>query len=98
PEPPRCRRVEGLLAWLDGVLGGRESRLVMLQAPRAALDAIVALLPAAVSPAITPIEGQPVRMAVQALCSGSIDWQDLQAMRSAGAEPLLVLPVETMLS
>ena len=98
PENPRSRLIERLLARLDGVLGGRESRLVMLQAPRAALDAVVALLPAAVSPAITPIEGQPGRMAVQALCSGRIDWQDLEAMRSAGAESLLVLPVEKMLS
>lgn len=98
PENPRSRLIERLLARLDGVLGGRESRLVMLQAPRAALDAIVALLPATVSPAITPIEGQPGRMAVQALCSGRIDWQDLEAMRSAGAESLLVLPVEKMLS
>lgn len=87
-----------LLRRLDGVLQVRESRLVMLQAPRAALGDIAGLLPGCASPMVTPIEGQPDRIAVQAVCNGRVDWQELEAMRRAGAQSMLVLPVEMMLA
>ncbi len=87
-----------LLRRLDSVLNVRESRLVMLQAPRTALDVIAGLLPGRPRPTITPIEGQPDRIALQAVCSGRVDWQELEAMRRAGAQSMLVLPVEKMLA
>lgn len=87
-----------LLRRLDSVLNVRESRLVMLQAPRTALDVIADLLPGHPQPTITPIEGQPDRIALQAVCSGRVDWQELEAMRQAGAQSMLVLPVEKMLA
>lgn len=89
---------ELLLTRLDGVLNVRESRLVMLQAPRAALADIAMLLPGCVNPMVTPIEGQPDRIALQAVCNGRVDWQELEAMRRVGAQSMLVLPVEKMLA
>ncbi|HEX7338894.1 MAG TPA: ATP phosphoribosyltransferase [Rhodanobacteraceae bacterium] len=87
-----------LLRRLDGVLNVRESRLVMLQAPRAALGDITSLLPGCINPLVTSIEGQPDRIALQAVCSGRVDWQELEAMRQVGAQSMLVLPVEKMLA
>ncbi|HET8898967.1 MAG TPA: ATP phosphoribosyltransferase [Rhodanobacteraceae bacterium] len=87
-----------LLRRLDSVLDVRESRLVMLQAPRTALAAISDLLPGRPAPTITPIEGSPDRIALQAVCNGQIDWSELEAMRRAGACAMLVLPVEKMLA
>jgi ATP phosphoribosyltransferase len=87
-----------LLRRLDSVLNVRESRLVMLQAPRTALDVIAGLLPGRPQPTVTPIEGQPDRIALQAVCSGRVDWQELEAMHRAGAQAMLVLPVEKMLA
>ncbi|HEX7341689.1 MAG TPA: ATP phosphoribosyltransferase [Rhodanobacteraceae bacterium] len=87
-----------LLQRLDGVLNVRESRLVMLQAPRAALGDITVLLPGCANPLVTSIEGQPDRIALQAVCNGRVDWQELEAMRRAGAQSMLVLPVEKMLA
>lgn len=83
---------------LDAVLGLRETRLVLLQAPRSALADIAELLPGRPAPLVSPIEGQPGRVALQALCSGSVGWNELEAMRQAGASALLVLPVEKMLA
>lgn len=87
-----------LLQRLDSVLNVRESRLVMLQAPRTALEVIAGLLPGRPHPTVTSIEGQPDRIALQAVCSGRVDWQELEAMRQAGAQAMLVLPVEKMLA
>lgn len=87
-----------LLRRMDSVLNVRESRLVMLQAPRTALDLIASLLPGRPHPTITSIEGRPDHIALQAVCNGRVDWQELEAMRQAGAQSMLVLPVEKMLA
>lgn len=98
PADERGDLLQLLLRRLDGVLNVRESRLVMLQAPRTALDVIAGLLPGCARPTVTSIEGQPERIAVQAVCNGRVDWQELEAMRQAGAQSMLVLPVEKMLA
>ena len=83
---------------LDGVLQVRESKLVLLHAPRAAVEGIARLLPSGQRPTITPIEGSPDDVALQALCHGAVTWQHLEDMKRAGASSLLVLPVEKMLA
>lgn len=98
PRGERGELLELLLRRLDGVLNLRESRLVMLQAPRSALGVIAGLLPGNPQPTVTSIEGSPDRISVQAICNGSIGWQELEAMRGAGAQSLLVVPLEKMLA
>lgn len=98
PTDERGDLLQLLLRRLDSVLHVRESRLVMLQAPRTALDVIAGLLPGCARPMVTPIEGQPGHIAIQAVCNGRVDWKELEAMRQAGAQSMLVLPVEKMLA
>ncbi|MDA3914914.1 ATP phosphoribosyltransferase [Oleiagrimonas sp.] len=98
PLDERGDLMELLLRRLDGVLNVRESRLLLLQAPRAALDTIVDLLPGQPIPTITTIEGQPEAISLQCVCSGNVSWQELEAMKRAGAQGMLVLPVEKMLA
>ncbi len=98
PGGERGELLQLLLRRLEGVLNVRVSRLVMLQAPRTARDVIAALLPGCARPTITPIEGEPDRVAMQAVCNGKVDWQALEAMRRAGAQAMLVLPLEKMLA
>ncbi len=98
PMDERGDLVELLLQRLDGVLHVRESRLVMLQAPRAALDAIARILPGCPRPTVTSIDGCPDRIALQAMCHGEVGWAELEAMRHAGAQSMMVLPIEKMLA
>jgi len=90
--------IDRLLRRLDGVLHVRESKYVMLHAPRSALDRIVALLPGAESPTIIPLEGDSDTVAVHAVCRESVFWETLENLKDAGASSLLVLPVEKMLA
>ncbi len=90
--------VSRILQRLDGVLQVRESKYVMLHAPRSALDQIVALLPGAETPTIIPLEGDGDKVAVHAVCRESVFWETLESLKSAGASSLLVLPVEKMLA
>ncbi len=92
------RWISRILQRLDGVLQVRESKYVMLHAPRSALEQIVALLPGAESPTIIPLEGDGDKVAVHAVCRENVFWETLENLKVAGASSLLVLPVEKMLA
>jgi ATP phosphoribosyltransferase len=87
-----------LLRRLDGVLQVRDSKLILLQVERTALQAVIRLLPANEPPSVMALDGDGSRVALQALCQGEITWQALEDMKRAGACGLLVLPVERMLA
>ena len=90
--------VSRILQRLDGVLQVRESKYVMLHAPRSALDKIVRLLPGSESPTIISLGGEDNKVAVHAVCRETVFWETLEKLKSAGATSLLVLPVEKMLA
>lgn len=92
-------------AWLDrirlrinGVQQVKESKYIMLHAPRSALAAIRELLPGSESPTIIPLEGNPDRVAIHAVCRENVFWETLEALKKIGASAILVLPVEKMLA
>ncbi|HEY1892472.1 MAG TPA: ATP phosphoribosyltransferase [Steroidobacteraceae bacterium] len=96
--PEKDEWVERLLMRIDGVQQVRESKYIMLHAPRAALAEIRKLLPGSESPTIIPLEGFPDRVAVHAVCRENVFWETLESLKKAGASALLVLPVEKMLA
>jgi ATP phosphoribosyltransferase len=90
--------VNRILKRLDGVLQVRESKYIMLHAPRSALAEIAALLPGAEVPTVIPLDGHGDRVAVHAVCRENVFWETLENLKKAGASSLLVLPVEKMLA
>jgi ATP phosphoribosyltransferase len=89
--------VERLLMRIDGVQQVKESKYIMLHAPRAALAEIRRLLPGSESPTIIPLEGSD-KVAIHAVCRENVFWETLESLKKAGASSLLVLPVEKMLA
>lgn len=87
-----------LLNRLDGVQQVKESKYVMLHAPRSALQQISELLPGAESPTVLPLEGSPDRVAIHAVCRETVFWEHLESLKAVGASAVLVLPVEKMLA
>ena len=98
PPDVRGELAEQLLRRIEGVTRVRESKLVMLHAPRTCVEAIAQILPHGPTATITSIEGSADQVALQAVCHGAITWQHLEDMKRAGARQLLVLPVEKMLA
>jgi ATP phosphoribosyltransferase len=98
PLDERAELRELLMRRVDGVVQVRESKLVLLQAPRAAVSIIARLLPEGQQPTVMSLEGSDEDVAMQAVCHGAITWQHLEAMKQAGARRMLVLPVEKMLA
>jgi ATP phosphoribosyltransferase len=90
--------VDRMLQRLDGVLQVRESKYIMLHAPRAALAEIRDLLPGSEAPTVMPLDGTDDRVAIHAVCRENVFWETLENLKAAGASSLLVLPVEKMLA
>jgi len=95
---PRGELETMLLRRLDAALAVKESKLVLLSARREAWPAIRSLLPGNARASIMTLDGSSDEIAVQALCTGAVTWQHLEEMQRAGAQGLLVVPVEKMLA
>jgi ATP phosphoribosyltransferase len=93
----RAPIAELLIRRLDGVMKIRDSKLLMLQAPRDVLPQLMLLLPDAEPPTVTALDGGR-DIAIQALCHGVMTWQRLEDLKRAGARGLMVVPVERMLA
>ena len=96
-DPLLADTAQMLLRRIDGVLRIRDSKLLMFQAPRAAVAEVLRLLPDAEAPTSYPMDGEDM-LAMQALCHGVVTWQRLEELKRAGARGLMVLPVERMLA
>jgi len=90
--------VRRLLLRIDGVQQVRESKYIMLHAPRSALAQIAKLLPGSESPTVIPLDGTGDKVAVHAVCRETVFWETLESLKAAGASAVLVLPVEKMLA
>jgi ATP phosphoribosyltransferase len=98
PSDERGDMIDLLFKRLDGVMQVRESRLLLLQASRGAIDAVTRLLPGGPQPTLLPVAGQPDQFMLQALCAGEVSWRQLEEIKKAGAREMFVLPVEKMLA
>jgi len=87
-----------VLRRIDGVIKSAETKYVMLNAPREKVDKITELLPGSDSPTIVPLAGSDNLVALQAVCTEKILWENLEDLKSLGARAILVLPIEKMMS
>jgi ATP phosphoribosyltransferase len=90
--------VRRLLMRIDGVQQVRESKYIMLHAPRSALAEIKKLLPGSEFPTVIPLDDSGEKVAVHAVCRENVFWETLESLKAAGASAVLVLPVEKMLA
>ena len=88
---------DSLIARIRGVSASRGAKYVMMNAPRARLSEISALLPGADAPTVTPLAGRDDVVAVHAVCQESVFWETLERLKAAGATAVLVLPIEKMM-
>ncbi len=96
-DDPKQELIDRILQRLDGVLRARESKYIMLHAPRSALAQIIDLLPGSEYPTVIPLEGDGDKVAIHSVCRENVFWETLENLKKAGASSLLVLPVEKML-
>ena len=88
---------ESLVSRFAGVVASQDAKYILLNAPRAALPEIIAILPGAGAPTVTPLAGEGDKVAVHAVAQESVFWETLDRLKAAGASAILVLPIEKMM-
>lgn len=89
--------IEKLLQRIEGVMQVRESKYIMMHAPKSALPEITKLLPGAEAPTVLPLEGHEDLVAIHVVCRENVFWETLEGLKAIGASSVLVVPVEKML-
>lgn len=95
--PLKQQLIDRLLTRIQGVIQARESKYIMLHAPQARLEEIIALLPGAERPTILPLAGDKQRVAMHMVSSESLFWETMEQLKTLGASSILVLPIEKMM-
>jgi ATP phosphoribosyltransferase len=75
----------------------KHNKYIMLNAPNDALDRIISLIPGAKSPSILPL-ATPGWSSVHSVVSDHDFWEVIGSLKAAGAEGILVLPIEKMIA
>jgi ATP phosphoribosyltransferase len=97
PEPQLAELLDSIIERMSGVVASQGAKYVMLNAPRAALDQITAILPGAGAPTVMPLMGRDDAVAVHAVCQEAVFWETLEKLKAVGASAILVLPIEKMM-
>ncbi len=89
---------ERFLNRMDGALASRETKYIMLNAPKNSLAKIKKLLPGAGAPTIIPLDGTNENFAVHAVCREAVFWETMENLKAVGASAILVVPIEKMMN
>ncbi|MGY0392452.1 ATP phosphoribosyltransferase [Bizionia sp. KMM 8389] len=80
---------------LQSVLKARNSRYVLLNAPNEKLESIQDILPGMKSPTVLPL-AKPGWSSLHSVIDKNDFWNSIDALKKAGAEGILVCPIENM--
>lgn len=88
--------LEKLLFRIHAVQNAQKNKYILLNAPKNALDKIVQILPGMKSPTILPlaIDGW---CSVHSVIHEDDFWEIIESLKAAGAEGILVVPIEKMI-
>ncbi|MBE2898473.1 ATP phosphoribosyltransferase [Pasteurellaceae bacterium TAE3-ERU1] len=96
-EPEKQALIDKLLTRMQGVIQARESKYIMLHAPKARLEEVVALLPGVENPTIIPLAHDEERVALHMVSQETLFWETMEQLKNIGASSILVLPIEKMM-
>ncbi|TCZ69076.1 ATP phosphoribosyltransferase [Flaviaesturariibacter aridisoli] len=85
-----------LLFRINSVQAARKNKYILLNAPNDALDEIFALLPGMKSPTVLPL-AEEGWSSVHSVVPEAEFWDKIEALKYAGAQGILVVPIEKMI-
>jgi ATP phosphoribosyltransferase len=85
-----------LLFRIRAVKKASNNKYVLLNAPNDSLDKIIGLLPGMKSPTVLPL-AERGWSSVHSVLSEDEFWEKIEALKNAGAQGILVIPIEKMI-
>jgi ATP phosphoribosyltransferase len=95
-EPSKRELLEQVLFRIKAVQAAKNNKYIVLNAPNAAIEEVISLLPGMKSPTVVPL-AEPGWSAVHSVLNENDFWHNIEKLRAAGAEGILVIPIEKMI-
>jgi ATP phosphoribosyltransferase len=95
-EEEQRKIVEQLLFRIRAVRLAKKNKYILLNAPTAALPAIFSILPSVKSPTVLPL-AEEGWSSVHSVLSEDEFWENIERLKAAGAQGILVVPIEKMI-
>ena len=97
PDPLLKDISEKLILRISSVIKARESKYIMLHAPKQSLESVIQLLPCAEKPTILPLAHNEHTVAIHVASKENLFWETMEALKEKGCSSILVLPVEKIM-
>jgi ATP phosphoribosyltransferase len=94
--PEQNALLEKLLFRIRSVKKAKNNKYVLLNAPNGNLQTIISLLPGMKSPTVLPL-AEPGWSSVHSVLSENQFWDIIEKLKDAGAQGILVVPIEKMI-
>jgi ATP phosphoribosyltransferase len=97
-EPALASDLARLLQRVEGVLRASQSKYIMMNAPRRALEQIRAIIPGMEEPSIIPLGSSGEKIAIHAVARENVFWETIEKLKEVGASSILVMPIEKVIA
>ena len=87
--------LDQLIFRIESVLSAKNSKYVLLNAPESQLKEITEILPGIKSPTVIPL-AQKGWISIHSVINEDKFWENIDALKAAGAEGILIVPIEKM--
>ena len=96
--PPEKQKIlDTLLPRIKGVMKAKESKYIMLHAPKDKVEEVSALMPGKETPTILPLAGRDDLVAIHVVATETFFWETMEQLKSLGCNSILVMPIEKMM-
>lgn len=95
--PDKIALINKLMPRLKGVKQAKESKYIMLHAPKTKLKEICELLPGTGQPTLLALAGSDELVALHMVSSETLFWETMEELKALGASSILVMPIEKMM-
>lgn len=94
--PSKKNLLDQLIFRIQSVLAAKNAKYVLLNCREEQLEAITAILPGIKSPTVMPL-AEKGWLSVHSVIQEQQFWDNIDALRKAGAEGILIVPIEKMI-
>ena len=91
------KMLDTLLPRIQGVMQAKESKYIMLHAPKDKISEVSALMPGTETPTILPLAERDDLVAVHVVATETLFWETMEQLKALGCHSILVMPIEKMM-
>ncbi|WP_426360063.1 ATP phosphoribosyltransferase [Pseudocolwellia sp. HL-MZ19] len=95
--PEKQAILDTLLPRIHGVMKAKESKYIMLHAPKAKIAEVSTLMPGTETPTILPLASSETMVAVHVVATETFFWETMEDLKALGCRSILVMPIEKMM-